>query len=263
MTLDSAPPAMQQHILSDAGPRGPVGQPARRSSSTTWRPNLRQGRDAQRQGAPGARPRHQPRGLRHGARRRERGQPGVHPASARPCPDTATPTRSASGPSGDAARARAALQESGLTLPVKVRVAYRSTPTSDKALAALVNGWEEAGFAVQLQPIAEGLLRRRSPARPRRPDRRLLGQLGARVALGLHGHPAAVRQPDQRHQERQRPRLRRLLRRGGQPGDHPDRGPARPGGQATAWAALDASLAERGPSSPSRSARRSTSRAAR
>ena len=59
------------------------------------------------------------------------------------------------GTSGDPAAARAALQKSGLTLPVAVRVAYRSTPTADKAMAALKNGWSDAGFDVQLQPIVK------------------------------------------------------------------------------------------------------------
>lgn len=57
--------------------------------------------------------------------------------------------------SGDPAAARAALRTSGLTLPVKVQVAYRSTPTADKAMAALKNGWSDAGFDVVLQPIAK------------------------------------------------------------------------------------------------------------
>lgn len=56
---------------------------------------------------------------------------------------------------GDSARARALLQENRITLPVPVRVAYRSTPTADKAMAALASGWEEAGFAVQLQPVVK------------------------------------------------------------------------------------------------------------
>lgn len=59
------------------------------------------------------------------------------------------------GTSGDAGAARAALRASGLTLPVKVQVAYRSTPTADKAMAALKNGWSDAGFDVILQPIAK------------------------------------------------------------------------------------------------------------
>jgi peptide/nickel transport system substrate-binding protein len=60
-----------------------------------------------------------------------------------------------SGARGDAAAARSLLHESGLTLPVKVRVAYRSTPTADKAMAALANGWEAGGFDVVLQPVTK------------------------------------------------------------------------------------------------------------
>lgn len=55
--------------------------------------------------------------------------------------------------SGDPSKARTALRESGLTLPVKITVAHRSSPTADKAMAALLNGWEQAGFEVTLQPI--------------------------------------------------------------------------------------------------------------
>lgn len=58
-----------------------------------------------------------------------------------------------SGPRGNAAASRALLRDSGLTLPVRLRVAYRSTPTADKAMAALKNGWEAGGFDVALQPI--------------------------------------------------------------------------------------------------------------
>jgi peptide/nickel transport system substrate-binding protein len=57
------------------------------------------------------------------------------------------------GPAGDPARAHDMLQRSGLTLPVKIRVAYRAGPTADKAMAALANGWQNAGFDVTLQPI--------------------------------------------------------------------------------------------------------------
>ena len=57
------------------------------------------------------------------------------------------------GTRGNPAAARTLLQESGLTLPVKLRVAYRSTPTADKAMAALENGWEAGGFDITLQPI--------------------------------------------------------------------------------------------------------------
>jgi peptide/nickel transport system substrate-binding protein len=58
-----------------------------------------------------------------------------------------------SGSGGDPLAARTLLRESGLALPVPVRVAYRTSPTADKAMAALENGWEAAGFAVTLQPI--------------------------------------------------------------------------------------------------------------
>lgn len=57
------------------------------------------------------------------------------------------------GPRGNPATSRALLEESGLTLPVRLRVAYRSTPTADKAMAALENGWEAGGFDIVRQPI--------------------------------------------------------------------------------------------------------------
>jgi peptide/nickel transport system substrate-binding protein len=60
-----------------------------------------------------------------------------------------------SGAVGDAAAARGLLAEGGLTLPVRLRVSYRSTPTADKAMAALANGWEAGGFDVTLQPLEE------------------------------------------------------------------------------------------------------------
>jgi peptide/nickel transport system substrate-binding protein len=59
------------------------------------------------------------------------------------------------GPSGNTVEATTLLRQSGLTLPVKVRVAYRSTPIADKAMAALSNGWTEAGFDVELQPVTK------------------------------------------------------------------------------------------------------------
>ena len=59
------------------------------------------------------------------------------------------------GTRGNPATARALLDASGLTLPVRLRVAYRSTPTADKAMAALESGWERAGFDIVLQPIAK------------------------------------------------------------------------------------------------------------
>lgn len=56
-------------------------------------------------------------------------------------------------PRGDAARARTMLQASGLTLPVKITVAYRKGTTADKAMAALQQGWQDAGFSVLLQGL--------------------------------------------------------------------------------------------------------------
>jgi peptide/nickel transport system substrate-binding protein len=54
---------------------------------------------------------------------------------------------------GDAARARTLLHASGLTLPVPITVAYRKGPPADNAMAALQQGWQDAGFSVTLQGI--------------------------------------------------------------------------------------------------------------
>ncbi len=153
VTLDSAPPAMQQHINSDAALRARSVNPSAQFVDYLA-PNLRKGvmRNAKAREALAL------------ATNREGYVTALGGASAAssaytligpslPGHTDADPV--GAGPSGDAARARAALQESGLTLPVDVRVSYRSTPTADKAMAALSNGWEEAGFAVQLQPIAK------------------------------------------------------------------------------------------------------------
>ncbi|KGN33673.1 ABC transporter substrate-binding protein [Knoellia sinensis KCTC 19936] len=59
------------------------------------------------------------------------------------------------GGRGDAGRAKVLLGEAGLTLPVPIRVAYRSSPVADKAMAALVAGWTEAGFAPTLTPLKD------------------------------------------------------------------------------------------------------------
>ncbi|MFZ1285583.1 MAG: ABC transporter substrate-binding protein, partial [Candidatus Phosphoribacter sp.] len=47
------------------------------------------------------------------------------------------------------------LAAAGVTLPVRVRVAYRSSPVADLAYAALVAGWERAGFEVVLDGLGE------------------------------------------------------------------------------------------------------------
>lgn len=59
------------------------------------------------------------------------------------------------GRRGDADRAKVLLGRAGLTLPVPLRVAYRSSPVADKAMAALVAGWTEAGFAPRLTPLED------------------------------------------------------------------------------------------------------------
>jgi peptide/nickel transport system substrate-binding protein len=51
---------------------------------------------------------------------------------------------------GDVARAHTLLQASGLTMPVKITVAYRKGSPSDNAMAALQQGWQAAGFSVTL-----------------------------------------------------------------------------------------------------------------
>jgi len=56
-------------------------------------------------------------------------------------------------PNGDTARARTLLQASGLALPVEVTVAYRKGSPANNAMAALRQGWQEAGFSVTLVGI--------------------------------------------------------------------------------------------------------------
>jgi peptide/nickel transport system substrate-binding protein len=55
--------------------------------------------------------------------------------------------------SGDTARAHTLLQDSGLTMPVKITVAYRKGSPADNAMAALQQGWQDAGFSVTLVGI--------------------------------------------------------------------------------------------------------------
>lgn len=56
-------------------------------------------------------------------------------------------------PRGDAVRARALLQASGMALPVRITVAYRKGTMADKAMAALQQGWQDAGFVVTLEGL--------------------------------------------------------------------------------------------------------------
>ncbi|NMM32937.1 MAG: ABC transporter substrate-binding protein [Phycicoccus sp.] len=56
-------------------------------------------------------------------------------------------------PRGDAARSRSLLQASGLAMPVKITVVYRQGAIADTAMAALQNGWQNAGFSVTLKGL--------------------------------------------------------------------------------------------------------------
>jgi len=56
-------------------------------------------------------------------------------------------------PRGDSVRARSLLQASGMTLPVSITVAYRKGTIADKAMAALQQGWQDAGFQVTLEGL--------------------------------------------------------------------------------------------------------------
>ncbi|MGB8384480.1 MAG: ABC transporter substrate-binding protein [Dermatophilaceae bacterium] len=57
--------------------------------------------------------------------------------------------------SGDTAGAKKVLQDAGLTLPVPVTVVYRKRPTADKALQALKEQWDAAGFNVTLEGVTD------------------------------------------------------------------------------------------------------------
>lgn len=54
------------------------------------------------------------------------------------------------GDSGDPAKAMDVLKASGLTLPVKINVAYRKSDTMDKVFSGLKAGWDKAGFDTNL-----------------------------------------------------------------------------------------------------------------
>ncbi len=54
------------------------------------------------------------------------------------------------GDKGDPAKAKAALEASGLKLPVKINVAYRKNDTLDKVFSGLKTGWDAAGFETNL-----------------------------------------------------------------------------------------------------------------
>ena len=47
------------------------------------------------------------------------------------------------------------LTDAGVTTPVNITVVYRKRPTADKALAALKETWDQAGFNVTLEGITD------------------------------------------------------------------------------------------------------------
>lgn len=58
--------------------------------------------------------------------------------------------------SGDPEKAKALLQEAGVSLPVKIKYTYNGgTPTTDKQAAALKAGWDKAGFETTLDPLTD------------------------------------------------------------------------------------------------------------
>ncbi len=59
------------------------------------------------------------------------------------------------GSKGDPVAAQDLLAAAKVTAPVTFTIAYRSSETTDKAMAALVAGWREAGFDPVLRPIAD------------------------------------------------------------------------------------------------------------
>ncbi len=73
--------------------------------------------------------------------------------SALPAATTADPV--GGGLKGDPARAKAMLENAGVPMPVPIRVAYRSTESADKGMAALAAGWRDAGFEPALQPVVD------------------------------------------------------------------------------------------------------------
>jgi peptide/nickel transport system substrate-binding protein len=153
VTLDSAPPAMQQHVLSDSALRSRSVDPASQFVDYLA-PNVAKGvmrnPDVRRALALATNREGYVTAL-GGASSASAAYSLIGPA----LPGHRTDDPTGAGPKGDPAAARAALQESGLTLPVPIRVAYRSTPTADKAMAALSNGWQDGGFDVTLQPVTK------------------------------------------------------------------------------------------------------------
>ncbi len=153
VTLDPVPPAMQQHVTTDEALRARSVDPASQfvdylapsfTSATTSRATVR-------------------RALAVATNRDGYVTALGGPTTARPAfsllgtalPGSTPEDPFGSGTGGDPDAAQALLKTSGLTLPVPVTVAYRHTATAEKAMAALVSGWESAGFTVRLEPVDE------------------------------------------------------------------------------------------------------------
>jgi len=69
---------------------------------------------------------------------------------------SASPSAGATSTGGSGPEAaRAVLAAAGVATPVRVRVAYRTSPSADLAYAALKAGWERAGFEVTLEGLGE------------------------------------------------------------------------------------------------------------
>jgi peptide/nickel transport system substrate-binding protein len=152
VTLDSAPPAMQQRIVSDEPLRARSVNP-RNAYVDYLAPNFASAlmsKEPVRKALAIATSRHGYVNALGGRTSADAAYSLISPS----LPGHRGTDPFGAGVSGNPAKARALLQDSELTLPVPVRVAYRSSPTSDKAMAALASGWEEAGFAVTLLPIA-------------------------------------------------------------------------------------------------------------
>lgn len=56
---------------------------------------------------------------------------------------------------GDPVAAKKMLTDAGVAMPVNITVVYRKRPTADKALAALKETWDKAGFNVTLEGISD------------------------------------------------------------------------------------------------------------
>ncbi|WP_270887498.1 ABC transporter substrate-binding protein [Pedococcus sp. 5OH_020] len=151
VTLDSAPPAMQQQVLSDPGLKARSVNPAAQFVdylAPSLRSAVMRNDDVRKAFAVATN--------REGYVTALGGESTAAPAYSligSPLPAHGDDDVLGGGVTGDPAAARDLLEKSGMTLPVPVRVAYRSSPTADKAMAALVNRWQEAGFAVRLQPL--------------------------------------------------------------------------------------------------------------